>query len=201
MIFMLYYLKVPLKRRNRMSTPLIILIVLGIVLVLMYNSLVAKKNQVQNIFASVDTQLKKRYDLIPNLVASVSKYMEHEKSTLQEITKLRSEANKPNLSDNQKIALDAKITSALGSIMIAVENYPDLKANENVMHLQRSLNEIEEQIAAARRAYNQAVTDYNNALEQIPTNFMASIMNYQIKQVFEILESERKNVNVKELFN
>ncbi|MDF1884004.1 LemA family protein [Sulfurimonas sp. SAG-AH-194-C21] len=184
-----------------MSTPLIIAIVLGIILILMYNSLVAKKNQVENIFASVDTQLKKRYDLIPNLVSSVSKYMEHEKSILEEITKLRSEANKPNISDEQKIAIDAKMSSALGSIMIAVENYPELKANENVMHLQRSLNEVEEQIAAARRAYNQAVTDYNNALEQIPTNFMANAMNYRRKEVFEIHENERKNVNVKELFN
>jgi LemA protein len=184
-----------------MSTSLIVLIVVVIVLVLMYNSLVAKKNQVENIFASVDTQLKKRYDLIPNLVASVSKYMEHEKSILEEVTKLRADANKPNISDEQKIALDAKVSSALGSIMIAVENYPELKANENVMHLQHSLNEVEEQIAAARRAYNQAVTDYNNALEQIPTNFMANAMNYQRKQVFEISEGERKNVNVKELFN
>ena len=184
-----------------MSTSLIVLIVVAIVLVLMYNSLVAKKNQVENIFASVDTQLKKRYDLIPNLVASVSKYMEHEKSILEEVTKLRSDANKPNISDEQKIALDAKVSSALGSIMIAVENYPELKANENVMHLQHSLNEVEEQISAARRAYNQAVTDYNNALEQIPTNFMANAMNYQRKQVFEISEGERKNVNVKELFN
>jgi LemA protein len=167
----------------------------------MYNSLVAKKNQVQNIFASVDTQLKKRYDLIPNLVASVSKYMEHEKSILEEITKLRSDANKPNISDTQKMAFDAQVSSALGSIMIAVENYPELKANENVIHLQHSLNEIEEQIAAARRAYNQAVTDYNNALEQIPTNFMAQAMNYQQKQVFVIDEDERKNLNVKELFN
>ena len=183
-----------------MATPLIILIVLGIILVLMYNSLVAKKNQVENIFASVDTQLKKRYDLIPNLVASVSKYMDHEKSLLEEVTKLRSEANRPNISDKQKINLDAKITKALGSIMIAVENYPELKANENVMHLQRSLNEVEEQIAAARRAYNQAVTDYNNALEMIPTNLMASMMNYKTKDVFEITEGERKNVNVSELF-
>ena len=183
-----------------MATPLIILIVLGIILVLMYNSLVAKKNQVENIFASVDTQLKKRYDLIPNLVASVSKYMDHEKSLLEEVTKLRSEANRPNISDKQKINLDAKITKALGSIMIAVENYPELKANENVMHLQRSLNEVEEQIAAARRAYNQAVTDYNNALEMIPTNLMASMMNYKAKDVFEITEGERKNVNVSELF-
>lgn len=184
-----------------MSTPLIILIVVAIVLVLMYNSLVSKKNQVENIFASVDTQLKKRYDLIPNLVASVSKYMEHEKSILEEVTKLRADANKPNISDEQKIALDAKVSSALGSIMIAVENYPELKANENVMHLQNSLNEVEEQISAARRAYNQAVTDYNNAIEMIPTNFMAQAMNYQRKQVFEITEGERKNVDVKELFN
>ena len=184
-----------------MSTPLIILIVAIIILILMYNSLVAKKNQVDNIFASVDTQLKKRYDLIPNLVASVSKYMEHEKSILQEITKLRSEANKPNISDSEKIALDAKISSALGSIMVAVENYPELKANENVMHLQRSLSEIEAQIAAARRAYNQAVTDYNNALEMIPTNIMANAMGYQPKDLFVIPENERKNVNVSELFN
>jgi LemA protein len=184
-----------------MSIPFIIILVLILILVLMYNSLVAKKNQVANIFASVDTVLKKRYDLIPNLVASVSKYMDHEKSLLQEVTKLRAEANKPNISDEQKIALDAKVSSALGSIMVAVENYPELKANENVMHLQHSLNEIEEQISAARRAYNQAVTDYNNAIEMIPTNFMASLMNYRKKEVFETVESERKNVHVKELFN
>ena len=184
-----------------MSTPLIILIVIAIILILMYNSLVAKKNQVDNIFASVDTQLKKRYDLIPNLVATVSKYMEHEKSLLTEVTKLRAEANKPNISDEQKIKLDAKVSSALGSIMIAVENYPNLKANENVMHLQATLNEVETQISAARRAYNQAVTDYNNAIEMIPTNFMASMMNYRKKEVFEISEGERENINVKELFN
>jgi LemA protein len=184
-----------------MSISLIIAIVIVLILVLMYNSLVGKKNQVENIFASVDTMLKKRYDLVPNLVASVSKYMEHEKSLLTEVTKLRAEANKPNVSDAQKIALDAKMSAALGSLMIAVEAYPELKANENVMHLQRSLNEVEEQISAARRAYNQAVTDYNNAIEMIPTNFMATAMNYKRKDVFVIPENERKNVNVKELFN
>jgi len=184
-----------------MSTSLIVLVIVILILVLMYNSLVSKKNQVENIFASVDTQLKKRYDLIPNLVASVSKYMDHERSLLEEVTKLRADANKPNISDEKKIELDAKISSALGSIMIAVENYPDLKANENVMHLQRTLNEVEEQISAARRAYNQAVTDYNNVIEMIPTNFMATAMNYSRKQVFEIVENERKNVDVKELFN
>jgi LemA protein len=184
-----------------MSIPFIILIILTIILVLIYNSLIAKKNQVENIFASVDTQLKKRYDLIPNLIASVSKYMEHEKSILENVTKLRAEANRPNISNEHKMALDTKISAALGSIMVAVENYPELKANENVMHLQHTLNEVEAQISAARRAYNQAVTDYNNALEQIPTNFMANAMNYSKKDVFEISESERKNVNVKDLFN
>ena len=184
-----------------MSVSLIIALVIVLILVLMYNSLVGKKNQVENIFASVDTMLKKRYDLIPNLVASVSKYMEHEKSLLAEVTELRAQANKPNISDAQKIDLDAKMSAALGSLIIAVEAYPDLKANENVMHLQRSLNEVEEQISAARRAYNQAVTDYNNAIEMIPTNFMATAMNYKRKEVFVIPENERKNVNVKELFN
>ncbi len=183
-----------------MSVSLIIIIVIAVIFVLMYNSLVGKKNQVENIFASVDTVLKKRYNLIPNLVASVQEYMKHEKSILEDITKLRSKANKPNVSDEEKIELDKKVSSALRSIMIAVENYPNLKANENVMQLQRSLNEIEEQISAARRAYNQAVTDYNNAIEMFPTNFMANFMHYNRKKVFEIVESERKNVSVKDLF-
>lgn len=184
-----------------MLVTLIVLIVTALILVLMYNSLVAKKNQVENIFTSVDTVLKKRYDLIPNLVASVSKYMEHEKSLLENVTKLRSEATKPNISNGEKIDLDAKISSALGSIMVAVENYPELKANENVMHLQHTLHEVEEQISASRRAYNQSVTDYNNAIEMIPTSFMALLMSYKRKEVFEIAPSERKNVDVKELFS
>ena len=184
-----------------MSVGFIVVIVIVIIVVLMYNSLISKKNQVQNIFASVDTILKKRYNLIPNLVASVQEYMKHEKSILEDVTKLRSMANKPNLSDEQKIELDAKVSSALRSIMVAVENYPNLKANENVMHLQRTLNEIEEQISAARRAYNQAVTDYNNAIEMFPTNFMASMMHYRAKKVFEIQEAQRKNIDVKELFD
>ncbi len=184
-----------------MSTPLIILGIIAVILILMYNSLIGKKNEVENIFAGIDAVLKKRYDLIPNLVSSVSKYMEHEKGLLEKVTELRAQATKPNISDEQKIALDKQITSALGSIMVAVEEYPDLKANENVMHLQRTLNEVEAQISAARRAYNQAVTDYNNAIEMVPTNMMASFMKMRRKQVFEISDTERKRVNVKELFN
>lgn len=184
-----------------MQIVLILIIVTAIIAILMYNSLIGKKNQVENIFAGVDAVLKKRFDLIPNLVASVSQYMQHEKSTLERVTELRSQAMKPNLSDGQKIALDAKLTSALGAITIAMEAYPDLKANENVMHLQRSLNEIEEQISAARRAYNQAVTDLNNAIEMFPTNMIAGWMNLQRRTVFEITVTERQSVDVNTLFN
>ncbi len=181
-------------------TALIILAAIIVIVVLMYNSLVSKKNQVENIFAGVDAVLKKRYNLIPNLVSSVQQYMQHERQILEKVTELRAQAMQPGISDEQKIALDKQITSALGTIMVAVENYPDLKANENIMHLQRTLTEIEAQIAAARRAYNQAVTDYNNAIEMIPTNLLANMMHYSRKQVFEITADERKNVNVGALF-
>lgn len=184
-----------------MSISLIVALVIVVILVLIYNSLVAKKNQVQNISASVDVMLKKRYDLIPNLVALASRYMEHEKELLTQITSLRALAMKPDISQADKISLDKKLSTALGSVMVAMEAYPELKANENILHLQQSLNEIEEQLSAARRAYNQAITDYNNALEMIPTNFMASAMGYTKKEVFEALPSERIAPNIKELFN
>lgn len=183
-----------------MSLSLIILVIILIILVLMYNSLIAKKNQVENIFASVDTQLKKRYDLIPNLVSSVQKYMKHEKSLLEEITSLRTQAINPQINDGQKIYLDNKFSKALGNITVAMEDYPELKANENLLQLQTTLNEVESQISAARRAYNQAVTDYNNAIEMIPTNLMASLMKYKRKELFEIEKTQRENVDVKELF-
>lgn len=179
---------------------LIILAVFALILVLMYNSLIGKRNQVENIFAGVDTVLKKRFDLIPNLVASVERYMEHEKATLEKVTALRAQGMKPGLSDEQKIAIDTKLTAALGSITVAMEAYPDLKANENIMHLQRSLHEVEEQISAARRAYNQAVTDLNNAIEMFPTNLMAGWMKLNRHAVFEITSAERQNVDVNALF-
>ena len=183
-----------------MNSLLVAVIIIIAVLALLYNFLISKKNQVQNIYASVDTLLKKRFDLIPSLIATVQEAMKHEKSTLEEIAALRSQAMKPDISSNEMAGLDSKLSSLLGSIMVAVEDYPELKANENTLNLQHSLNEIEEQLSAARRAYNQSVTDYNNAIELFPTNIMANYMKYSRKQVFTIVESERKNPNVKELF-
>ena len=172
-----------------------------IIIFLMYNSLIAKKNQVENAFASTDVMLKKRYDLIPNLVSSVKQYMQHEANLLTQVTELRAKAMSGGLSSDQAVDLNNKITQALGGIMVAVENYPELKANENFMQLQRSLNEIEEQISAARRAFNASVTSFNNSVEMFPTNIMANMMGYSRRQLFEIPESERQSPNVGNLFN
>jgi len=168
---------------------------------IMYNSLINKNNKVENAFGGMDAQLKKRYDLIPNLVKSVKTYMKHEAETLTEITKLRTKAMSGNISDDEKVSLDNAITSKLGGIMVAVENYPDLKASDNFNQLQRSLNEVEEQISASRRAYNATITSYNNSVEMFPTNLIAGMMNMQRKNVFEIPETERKNIDVGDLFD
>jgi len=169
--------------------------------VFMYNNLVSKKNQVNNVFGSIDAVLKKRYDLIPNLVETVKQYVSHEKELLEEITRLRSQAIDDNKDMDTKVELENKITSAMDKLQVAVENYPDLKANENFLHLQRSMMEIEEQISAARRTYNSTVTSYNNAIEMFPSNVMANAMSYKPKNVFQISEKERQNVNMNNLFN
>ncbi len=173
----------------------VLLVVFG-----MYNGLIGKKNNVENAFASIDTILKKRYDLIPNLIATVKQYMEHEKGVLENVTALRAKAMSGSLSSDETITLNNEINKAMGGIMVAVESYPDLKANQNFMDLQRSLNEIEEQLSAARRSFNAAVTDFNNAVEMFPTNIMAGMMNYKRRQLFEIPEVERENPDVKSLF-
>jgi LemA protein len=177
------------------------LIVLAvIVFFVLYNSLVAKKNQVENAFATMDVYLKKRYDLVPNLVATVQQYMKHEADTLTKVTELRARAQAGNLSTDEEVAVNNQLGRAIGNIMLQVEQYPDLKANQNFLDLQGSLNEIEEQLSAARRAYNASVTDLNNAIEMFPTNLLAGMMGYSRRTLFEISEGERQNVNVKQLF-
>ena len=182
-----------------------VIIVLVAVPVLMYvalyNGLVGKKNQVENAFAGMDVMLKKRYDLIPNLISTVKNYMTHEKELLTQITELRSQAVNGSISNEQKVDLDNKISKAFSGIMVAVENYPDLKANDSFMQLQRALNEVEEQISASRRSYNASVTDYNNAIEMFPSSIVAGMMNYKTKLLFVIEESQRQNIDVNDLFN
>ncbi|MHC4648860.1 MAG: LemA family protein [Planctomycetota bacterium] len=176
---------------------LIVVIVMAILIpILIYNNLIAKKNQVFNVFGTIDVLLKKRYDLLPNLVSAVKGYMQHERALLEEVTQMRANALSDRISDDEKVDLDNKVTKVLGRIMLAVENYPELKASENFMHLQRTLTELEEQISAARRAYNAAVTDYNNAVEMFPTNLVASMMNYKRKKFFETDDKERESIDI-----
>ena len=177
-----------------------VIAVLAVAFIVIRNGLVGKKNEVERVFSTIDVMLKKRYDLIPNLVAAVKQYMHHEKNLLTDVTALRASAMKGNMNTDEKVNLDNMISKAIGGIMVAVENYPQLKANENFMHLQGSLNEIEEQISAARRAFNSAVTDYNNAVEMFPSNVVATMLNYTRKQVFETSEAERPNPDVAGLY-
>jgi LemA protein len=182
---------------------IILLIALGalaLVVFGLYNSLVGKKNQVENAFASIDVYLKKRYDLIPNLVAAVKQYMAHEADTLTKVTEMRARATSGGVSSDEKVALNNELSAGLGRIMVAVEAYPELKANENFNQLQRTLNEIEEQLAAARRAFNAAVTDFNNAVEMFPTNILAGMMSYSRRNLLVTPEAERVNPSVKDLF-
>lgn len=184
-----------------MTIALIVLAVLVVIAIVMYNSLVGKKNSVENAFGSIDVMCKKRYDLIPNLVATVKQYAAHEAGTLEKVTALRNQAAAGNLSPDETVQLNNQLSHALSGLMVQVEAYPELKANENFMQLQRALNEIEEQLSASRRAYNASVTDFNNAVEMFPTNIMAGMMRYTRRQLFEAVEAERKNVDVGSLFN
>lgn len=175
---------------------LLLLITIG-----MYNSLVRKKNDVENAFASMDVMLKKRYDLIPNLVETVKSYMTHEKSLLTEITALRARAQSGDISNDERVEIENKITRGMSGVMVAVENYPVLKASDNFLQLQAAWNEVEEQISASRRAFNAAVTTYNNSVETFPSNMMAGFMNYKRRTLFEIPTVERQNVDAKQLFS
>jgi len=176
--------------------PIVIAVIVIIILipVLIFNSLIGKKNQALNVFSTIDVLLKKRYDLIPNLVSTVKGYAKHERQLLQQITEIRAMAL-GSTSHDEQVALDSDLTKALSRLMLVVENYPQLKASDNFMHLQRTLTELEEQISAARRAYNASVTDYNNAVEMFPTNIVASMIRYQRRKFFEIPRQQRQNVD------
>jgi LemA protein len=180
-----------------MTIALAILAALTVLGILIFNTLVARKNEVKNAFATIDAMLKKRFDLIPNLVASVKESTKFETSTLEKVIALRS-AGAKDLAQLQK--LDAESATALKGIMVQVEAYPDLKSSQNFVQLQNSLQEVEDQLAAARRSYNAAVTNYNNALEMFPTSVVANMLAYESAELIVVPEAERRNVNVTELF-
>jgi LemA protein len=182
---------------------MIIAFIVGFILIFIifgYNSLVGKQNQVDNAFASLDTMLKKRFDLIPNLVATAKNYAQYEQSALNGLVELRSKAISGQLSNNQTVELDNSFTQAARNLVVLSENYPELRASENYNQLQRALNETEEQISAARRNYNASVTDFNNAVQQVPTNIISSLFVFPKRALLTTPESQRENVDVNQLF-
>jgi LemA protein len=158
--------------------------------------LIRAKNQVQEASADINVQLKRRFDLIPNLIETVKGYMNHEKEVLEKITELRAQAlTTKDFAASDK--LNQEISKNISSILVSFENYPDLKANTNFLSLQTELVDTENKIQAARRFYNNIVKDYNILIESIPTNLFAKIFNHNRKPMLEITAKEAENVTVK----
>ena len=179
---------------------LVIVAVVVLALIFMYNGLINKRNQVENAWANIDVQLKKRSDLIPNLVSSAKQYMQYEESILTRIVDLRNSISGMT-SKSERIEAESQLSGLMGQFAGTVENYPDLKASDNFQMLMRSLNEVEAQLSASRRAFNAAVLSHNNAVQMFPTNIMASAMAMKLETSFQATEAERQNVNVDDLFN
>ncbi len=159
-----------------------------------YNRLVQLRNRVENQWAQIDVQLKRRYDLIPNLVDTVKGYVKHERETLAEVTKYRAQLASGSVEEKAKA--NNMLTDALKSLFAVAENYPNLKANENFKMLQEELAGTENKIAYIRTSYNDEVLNYDNALEMFPSNIVANIFGFKPKEYFETPEAERKNVKV-----
>lgn len=160
-----------------------------------YNKCITLRNYVREAFSTMDVYLKKRWDLIPNLVETVKGYVSHEKDVLTKITELRNQ-NYSNLSNEQKMNLNTEIGLGLSKLIAVVENYPDLKANQNFTNLMQELSAIEEDIANSRKYYNGTVREFNTAIELFPTNIIAAIFSFKAEKLFEINDRERENVKV-----
>lgn len=179
----------------RMDLNLIILVVIIAVLYYVYAQVIQRKNKVQEALASIDVQLKKRYDLIPNILTVANKFMEHERSLIEDVTNLRTEALKlrSDFSNmHEKIKLENDLQSKLGQLIVVAENYPQLKSNETMVQAMQTLAEVEEHIAAARRFYNAAVLNLNNSVEIFPASFFASSMGIGTLPYFEITDAKER---------
>ncbi len=163
-------------------------------LIYLYNSLIRLRMRVNNAWSQIDVQLKRRYDLIPNLVEAVKGYMKHEKNVLENVTKARASLVTGSMQD--KVKASNQITQALKSIFAVSESYPQLKANENFKQLQEELSGTESKIAYARQFYNDSVMEYNESLQVFPKNFFARLFGFQVKEFFETKGQERENVKV-----
>ncbi len=181
-----------------MSLTLVIVITIAIIgyVINTYNKAVKLRNYVREAFSTMDVYLKKRWDLIPNLVETVKGYAQHEKGVLEEVTNLRTK-NYGSMSENEKLEANMQLGVALPKILAVAENYPDLKANQSFAQLMSDLSSIENDIANSRKYYNGTAREYNTFLEVFPSNIVCGIFGFQQFRLYEISETERENVQVK----
>ena len=175
---------------------LVILVVISVVLIGMYNSLVQLRVRCDSAWSDIDVQLKRRHDLIPNLVETVKGYAAHEKGTLENIAKFRSQAMQATTPEGKAVA-ENQLSGALKSLFAVAENYPELKASEEFTQLQRSLSQTEDSIQNSRSYYNMVVRDLNTRIQVFPTNIIAGMFGFQGRGFFETSEAEREPVAVK----
>lgn len=174
-------------------TGLIIIAILLIIILALYNNLVKARNKVKQAESGIDVYLNQRFDLIPNLVECVKAYSKHEQSIFTEIANLRSSYMK----QPKDIKSAENLNNKMNQLIAVAENYPDLKASEQYLNLQRTLTKLESQLQAARRIYNAEVTNYNNKIEVVPSNLIASLFGFKQAQLFEIEEYKKENINIK----
>jgi LemA protein len=170
-----------------------VLVLIVIWLISLYNGLVRLRNRRQNAFADIDVQLRQRHDLVPQLVDTVKGYASHEKELLTRITEARSAAMNATTIDG-KIVAEQQLTTALAGLKVQVEAYPDLKANQNFLQLQEELSDIENKLAASRRFFNAATTEYNNSVESFPSNLIAKNFGFKREIMFDLGEDTRKQM-------
>jgi LemA protein len=178
-----------------MSWPLIIVLVvvvlLAVYLISAYNGLIRRRNQIENAWSQIDVQLKRRIDLIPNLVETVKGYAAHERETLERVIQARNMAMQAPGTPHAQAEADTALTGALKSLFALGEAYPDLKANQNFLQLQEELTATEGRVAYSRQFYNDSVLEYNNKLEQFPTMYFARWLKFQRREYFETDEAAR----------
>jgi LemA protein len=171
-----------------------IVVVLAIILWVLYNGLVRLRNQVKNAWAQIDVQLKRRHDLIPNLVETVKGYMKHERETMEAVTNARNLAQQVSSAGaGERAKAEGELSSALARLLAVVENYPDLKANQNFLALQEELTSTENKISFSRQYYNDSALRYNNQTQMVPSNIVASMFGFKASEFFEVtLAAERE---------
>jgi len=171
-----------------------VVVVLLIIFLAIYNGLVRRRNQVKNSWAQIDVQLKRRYDLIPNLVETAKGYMKHERETLEAVTKARNLAQQlSSAGAGERAKAEGELSSVLSRLLAVVENYPDLKANQNFLALQEELASTENKISFSRQFYNDSVLRYNNQTQMFPSNVVASMTGFKASEFFEVtLAAERE---------